>query len=991
MVYKGSRTRGALAAFFAAVFVLCALFSAAFWFRSVRAEGGATLLSDCGAGTTVLDNNPFDGSVEGMPDSHLANMPSGCIGGGGAYADSRAYMVTAESGVPAIPAGSSDNQVIYMEMLNSHQEVARISFTQTVKASQVGSLFIKLYASLDDNTTGEGKIPGGRYLMADRFDMQSHYWYELGLRYDQQLQWITIEISGSDVMRLADEEGNIGALYLYYDTYSPAEKPSRNGHIFIDEISYTLAADEGGDTRLTTFSPRTAALDSDPKTGDPNIPNGLTNMPAGCMGGGGGFGARASDSPVLPDGSSDGFGYSFEILDSHQSLAHISFFGYKGGVSTPYAVSAAQMGTLTLKMYIDVESDGTAGVPVNGKYYLLADRYDLQNQYWYEFSFTRDQQRQWIEIAISGSDIVRLADEEGNIGGLYFYYDTYTHADKPTGGKIFLDEISYTPAEAGAHEGGDPYLTTMSMYTSVLDTDPKNNDEYLLVNGFKNMPAGFLYGAGGGFGTRATNMAALPEGSADGEGIAFTILPDGGQEIAHIAFTRYADGAIAPYSVAAADLFGITVRMYVDVETDRTQGVPVNGKYYLLADRYDMENQDWYELSFTRDQQGHWIYVHITGSDLLRLADEEGNIGGLYFYYDTYIPAEKPTGGTIYLDEIRFDDYTVQKTGGDAAESQTVLYGQTVSVLTAPAKTGYTFVGWQTEAGDALTGSEVFGVDMTGDVILAATYTVNQYTITFEAEGGTISPITQDYGTAVTAPQAPAKEGYTFAGWYEEGEEEAFDFTSMPARNVTLVATYTVNQYTITFEAEGGTVSPITQDYGTAVTAPQAPAKEGYTFAGWYEEGAEEAFDFASMPARDVTLVARYTINEYSVTIKADGYQDIALQKEHGEKIAESDLNSHIPEGYTFGGLFTDAACTEPFDMDTAVTDDLVLYVLWKGTQTPGEEGPGGEKPGDEEPGEKPGETERGGCAGSAVAGVSAAGLAAVIAAAAMFGKKRKN
>ena len=1072
MMKMQKNAKTVLSAVLTAMFALCALFSAAFY-RPVRAAEEAVVLSDGGAKTTVLDVNPVANDPN-MPEGGIANMPAGCVEGGAAGFDSRGYMVTADNPPPAIPAGSSDDKVMYFEMLDSHQGLARLEFTQTVRAEKVGSIRIKMYISLDDDVSSAALIKGKHYLMADRYDMQNRYWYELGLRCNQQMQWITIEISGSDVMRLADEEGNIGALYLYYDTYSHAEKPSKSGHIFIDEISYTLATeenDEGGGTCLTTLSPRTAMLDTNPKANDGNIPNGLSNMPVGCIGGGGGFGTRAMDMAVLPAGSSDGYGYSFEIVSSHQSLAHIAFMQYKDGESTPYSVPAAQIGTLTLKMYIDVETDATAGTAVNGKYYLLADRYDMQNQYWFELSFTRDTQRQWIEVEISGSDIMRLADEDGNIGGLYFYYDTYIPNDKPTGGTIYIDEITYTPAEEGAHEGGDPYLTTMSMYTSVLDADPKNNDAYLLEHGFANMPAGFLYGSGGGFGTRVTNMAALPEGSSDGEGLAFEIQ-SAGQEIAHIAFTRYANGAVTPYSVEA-DIYGITVKMYVDVETDASAGTAVNGKYYLLADRYDMQNQYWYELNFTRDMQRQWIYVHIKGEDLARLADEDGNIGGLYFYYDTYSDSSaRPTGGKIYIDEIRFDDYTVQKTGGDAQESQTMLYGQTVSELTPPAKEGHDFAGWQTQEGVAATGTQIFGVDITGDITLVAQYTVNEYTLTFVVEGGTVAPITQDYGTAVTEPQAPVKEGYTFLGWFEEGEDEAFVFntmparnitltakyeineytltfvveggtvapitqnygtavtepqapvkegytflgwfedgedeafvfSTMPARNITLTARYEINEYTLTFVAEGGTVAPITQNYGTAVTAPQAPVKEGYTFLGWFEEGEDEAFVFSTMPARNITLTARYEINEYTVTVKADGREDITFTKQYGGKIAEADLSEYIPDGFVFGGLFTDAALTQPYDTDAAVNGDITLYVRWTqaeeenpGTENPGEENPGGENPGEENPGtenpgtENPGGDDAGGCSGSAAGGAAAAGLAAVTAGLVCLLKKKEK
>lgn len=76
----------------------------------------------------------------------------------------------------------------------------------------------------------------------------------------------------------------------------------------------------------------------------------------------------------------------------------------------------------------------------------------------------------------------------------------------------------------------------------------------------------------------------------------------------------------------------------------------------------------------------------------------------------------------------------------------------------------------------------------------------------------------------------------------------------MPAENMTLTAQWRINQYTITFDTDGGSaIAPITQDYGTAITAPAAPTKTGYTFAGWDRTIPN------TMPAEDLTLTARWT------------------------------------------------------------------------------------------------------------------------------------
>ena len=181
-------------------------------------------------------------------------------------------------------------------------------------------------------------------------------------------------------------------------------------------------------------------------------------------------------------------------------------------------------------------------------------------------------------------------------------------------------------------------------------------------------------------------------------------------------------------------------------------------------------------------------------------------------------------------------------------------YGAGATLPTDVTRTGYTFKGWYDNEG--LTGNPVtaIGDTETGNKEYWAKWEINQYTITFDANGGSaIAPITQDYGTAITAPAAPTKTGYTFAGW--NGAIPA----TMPAENMTITAQWSINQYTISFNTDGGSaIAPITQDYGTDITAPAAPTKTGYTFAGW--NGAIPA----TMPAEDLTLTAHWAACDHA-------------------------------------------------------------------------------------------------------------------------------
>ena len=167
-------------------------------------------------------------------------------------------------------------------------------------------------------------------------------------------------------------------------------------------------------------------------------------------------------------------------------------------------------------------------------------------------------------------------------------------------------------------------------------------------------------------------------------------------------------------------------------------------------------------------------------------------------------------------------------------------------------RAGYTQVGWSTVDG----GEKVYDFEdiytKNEALTLYPVWNTNKYTITFDTNGGSdIAPITQDYGTEITAPDNPTRKGYTFKGWDKEIPE------TMPAENITVKAQWGINQYTITFDTNGGSeIAPITQDYGTAITAPDNPTRKGYTFKGWDKKIPE------TMPAENITITARWKDTE---------------------------------------------------------------------------------------------------------------------------------
>ncbi len=243
------------------------------------------------------------------------------------------------------------------------------------------------------------------------------------------------------------------------------------------------------------------------------------------------------------------------------------------------------------------------------------------------------------------------------------------------------------------------------------------------------------------------------------------------------------------------------------------------------------------------------------------LTRPDGNTDSYFMWLDgngnSYEPgASVPADVTELTVQWTAPTYTVTlHTNGGTINSGNVTeytYGVGATLPTDVTRTGYTFKGWYDN--ENLTGSPVtaIGGAETGNKEYWAKWEINQYTITFDTNGGSeIAPITQDYGTEITAPADPTRKGYTFKGWDKEIPE------TMPAENITVKAQWEINKYTITFDTNGGSeIVPITQDYGTEITVPDNPTRKGYTFKGWDREIPE------TMPAENITITARWKDTE---------------------------------------------------------------------------------------------------------------------------------
>ena len=248
------------------------------------------------------------------------------------------------------------------------------------------------------------------------------------------------------------------------------------------------------------------------------------------------------------------------------------------------------------------------------------------------------------------------------------------------------------------------------------------------------------------------------------------------------------------------------------------------------------------------------------------------------------IPETVPAENMSFKAQWTINQYTLTFDADNGTEATVITqdFGTKFETPAAPTKTGYTFAGWDSEVPETIPAE---------NKSFKALWTINQYTFTFDADGGSdVAAITQDYGTKIETPAAPTKPGYTFAGWVPAIPE------TVPAENMSFKAQWTINQYTLTFDADNGTeATVITQDFGTKFETPAAPTKTGYTFAGWDSEVPE------TIPAENKSFKALWTINQYTFTFDADGGSDVAaITQNYGTKI-DSPAAPNKP-GYTFAG-----------------------------------------------------------------------------------------
>ena len=195
--------------------------------------------------------------------------------------------------------------------------------------------------------------------------------------------------------------------------------------------------------------------------------------------------------------------------------------------------------------------------------------------------------------------------------------------------------------------------------------------------------------------------------------------------------------------------------------------------------------------------------------------------------------------GTVNIKKVYTSIATIKVVYTVDGEVYKIYYhhaGVKINSEKAPEKEGYLFSGWDNEP----------TVMPDHDIIVAGTFSINKYKLVYQVDGADYKSVDVEYGATITPEAEPTKEGYTFSGWSEIP-------TTMPARDVTVTGTFSVNKYKLTYKVDDVDYRSYDVDFGATITPEAEPTKEGCTFSGWSEIP-------TTMPAHDVTVTGSFTV-----------------------------------------------------------------------------------------------------------------------------------
>lgn len=450
---------------------------------------------------------------------------------------------------------------------------------------------------------------------------------------------------------------------------------------------------------------------------------------------------------------------------------------------------------------------------------------------------------------------------------------------------------------------------------------------------------------------------------------------------------------------------GSTYKMMSNFSTDSTEHVKLTYKWNNVGDAATLERGE--SATFTTNNGGDAIYfyvhvlkgytpggtfAHVGGASVPTAArytfydniKDDGSIGefkytistndmnadrgSYYFGPVTVTITANPIDYTVHYDlNGGFSNDTISDNGtyrhSDASTSDN---GNVITISSSePEKAGYTFEGWKLDgSGEAYQAGSTIDVNeywankkvvgdttnQQGTFTLIAQWKPIYRNVTFQYNNGQDNTVkTVQHGSAVSKPD-PTWEGHQFLGWYTEDGIE-YEFDSAVEKDITLYGEWALNQYTVTFDSNGGSaVDSQDVQYNGKASEPTNPTKDNYTFGGWYLNGNE--YDFGAPVTNDITLVANWNPMSYGYTVnyleRLEDGTDMVLKTAETKSAAfnsviESGKEAVKIDGYNFGRANVPSLTIGENETDNVINlyytkrSDLSYTVnyYWNGMTTP--------------------------------------------------------
>ena len=386
--------------------------------------------------------------------------------------------------------------------------------------------------------------------------------------------------------------------------------------------------------------------------------------------------------------------------------------------------------------------------------------------------------------------------------------------------------------------------------------------------------------------------------------------------------------------------------------TDSACTTPYNHGEEVYADKTIYAGWDPISYTVTFDSQGGSSVdsKHVNWSDSVEkptnptkkgyvFSHWSKTVGGSEYDFTTQIK-EDTTLYAVWTEDyinVTFDVNGGKFSDGSTKASTRILKDHPVTKHNEdPTRDYYSFVGWSTSKTN-YTGHD-FSTDLSNDTTLYAWWKGNDYTITYEnVPNDYTTSKTYTYPNVTIEPTKPTKDGYTFDYWTDKSTNARFTFGSALNKNKTLVAQWEEWKGTVIYnfllKGKDDTTQNKTITYTGKIENLARGTKEGYTPTGWYyDKACTKAVDFNAQSkianGGTINVYCNYVENQTKLTWHYNCNNNKTEVKTYSYW---SKISSIKPtnEGFTFGGWYTDSACTKAFDFNQPVKATSNLYAKW--------------------------------------------------------------